>query len=579
MIINTLVRRTRLSKRTLSGGFTLTCGAAGWVTWCACDAAGSNLDGRSKVYGEGRSSGDVVKRSLGWFYEVYDEKVVHSSLFRFGRAAYVVISVFADYKYSFMGLTEENKAEVKSSCHLRSAVKLRDLCSLNGGVFMKIGQHIGSLEFLFPKEYTDTLRCFQYEAPQSPLEDIRYVIESDTGLKMSELFESFDEKPLGSASLAQVHKAVLKDGREVAVKVQHKAVKKHAFQDAKVIEFFVNVATELFPEFQFQWLVDQIKANLPLELDFLHEGKNCAKTRDILKEFPDIKVPEVYWKNSTNRVLFLEYIKGGIVDDMEYIKKNEMNVNDISVKLGQLYSEMIYVKGFIHCDPHPGNILIRKNQNGSQEVILLDHGLYLTMKDDVRLEYCKLWQSIIELDNEGIKKHSEALGVGEYYGLLTCIVTGRSWEAVQSGITTKHQTVEELREVQAGIVQYVPLITEILEKLPREMIMILKTNDLLRGLDARLKTKTASASFITMSKCCLRALYQHERTKCTSLYSRVRLDCRYFYDMSRMFAFQMMSSPFGKFLSELSSVFVQETRRFFDVMSNYMTNALYDSTC
>lgn len=89
-------------------------------------------------------------------------------------------------------------------CHLRSAVKFRDLCSLNGGVFMKVGQHIGSLEFLFPREYTDTLKCFQYEAPHSSLEDIRYVIETDTGRKMSELFETFFEEPLGAASLAQV---------------------------------------------------------------------------------------------------------------------------------------------------------------------------------------------------------------------------------------------------------------------------------------------------------------------------------------------------------------------------------------
>ena len=106
----------------------------------------------------------------------------------------------------------------------------------------------------------------------------------------------------------------------------------------------------------------------------------------------------------------------------------------------------------------------------------------------------------------------------------------------------------QLKEVQEGIVEYVPLITEIFERLPREMILILKTNDLLRGLDARLRTKTASASFIAMSKCCLRALYHDERAKCAGMYSRLLIDCRYIYDMSRLVVFQFFSSPFGRMM-------------------------------
>ena len=106
----------------------------------------------------------------------------------------------------------------------------------------------------------------------------------------------------------------------------------------------------------------------------------------------------------------------------------------------------------------------------------------------------------------------------------------------------------QLKEVQEGILQYVPVITEVFERLPREMILILKTNDLLRGLDARLRTKTASASFITMSKCCLRALYIDERAKCNGRYSKLSIDCRYYYDMSRLFVFQILTSPFGQMM-------------------------------
>jgi len=486
-----------------------------------------------------------------WLGEQYEEVIKQNSVARFGRAAVAIVAVFVDYKYSLYGLDGEDQGywQAKSDCHLRSAIRFRDLCSSNGGVFMKIGQHIGSLEFLFPREYTDTLKCFQYDAPASSMKDVRTVIETDTNMKMGDLFNQFDETPIGAASLAQVHRAVLKDGSIVAVKVQHKLVKKHAFADAIVIEFFVNIAGKLFREFQFQWLVDSIKTNVPLELNFINEGKNCEKMRDVLKEFKYLKVPKIYWKRCTERVLFMEYCEGGIVDDIEYIKKHNLNVNDISTKLGRLYSEMIFVNGLIHCDPHPGNILIRKSATDNQcEVILLDHGLYQPMKDHVRVSYCKLWQSVIGADVEGIKEHSRELGVGDYYGLFACIVAARSWDAIQGGIDKTAQTKKEIQEIEENAVQLVSVITEVLERLPREMIMVFKTNDLLRGLDARLKTKSTSASFITMSKCCLRAVYNDELSKCTTRYGKVKLYYGYQLNSMRLLMYQFTLTSCGTYL-------------------------------
>lgn len=477
--------------------------------------------------------------------EIYHEKIVNSSTLRFGRAAVAIVSVFVDYKYSLSGVdtdTDEYKKR-KSECHLRSAIRFRNLCSSNGGVFMKIGQHIGSLDFLFPREYTETLKCFQYNAPESPIEDIISVIESETSCSMRELFSSFDEKPIGSASLAQVHTATLKNGDEVAVKVQHKTVKVHAFQDEKVIEFFVNMASKLFPEFQFQWLVDQIKANLPLELDFLNEAKNCEKMGSYLTRFKNISVPKIFWEPSTSRVLFMEYIDGGAVDDLEYITKNKLKVNQISTELGHLYSEMIFVRGNIHCDPHAGNILVRKSKkNNDVEVILLDHGLYVDMDDTVRLNYCRLWQSMIEKNIDGIKHYSECLGVGQYYGLFACMVAGRSWESIQTGITEKKLTADELTEIQTGALDFVSQITDVFEKMPRELVMVFKTNDLLRGLDARLKTSAASASFICMSKSCLRAVYEAEYVQCETMVSKWKLYSKFKWNEFRLLVYQMSLS-------------------------------------
>ena len=107
---------------------------------------------------------------------------------------------------------------------------------MNKGCFIKVGQHIGALEFLLPKPYTDTMKVLHSDAPQSTLEELYSVIREDFGQDVENLFVDFEEKPLGAASLAQVHRAKLKDGTEVAVKVQHPEVMKHAVVDMATME-------------------------------------------------------------------------------------------------------------------------------------------------------------------------------------------------------------------------------------------------------------------------------------------------------------------------------------------------------
>ena len=107
---------------------------------------------------------------------------------------------------------------------------------MNGGAYIKVGQYVGSLDYLLPPEYVQTMKVLHSNAPQSPLCDIKYVIEEELNCKVEEVFRSFEDTPIGAASLAQVHKATLHDGRIVAVKVQHRDVQKHAAVDIKTLE-------------------------------------------------------------------------------------------------------------------------------------------------------------------------------------------------------------------------------------------------------------------------------------------------------------------------------------------------------
>lgn len=195
-------------------------------------------------------------------------------------------------------------------------------------------------------------------------------------LQPNDIFETFDPEPLGTASLAQVHRAILKDGQEVAVKVQHPYVRGNSRVDMKTMEILCKIMAYMFSDFKMQWLVDESKKNLPIELDFLQEGKNSEKVAMMFKKYKWLKIPKIYWNLSSHRVLVMEFCPGGQVNDLEYIKKNNIDRFEISSKLGLLYSNMIFVNGFVHSDPHPGNILVKKNNKGKLEIVLLDHGLY-----------------------------------------------------------------------------------------------------------------------------------------------------------------------------------------------------------
>ncbi|XP_034625152.1 aarF domain-containing protein kinase 1 isoform X2 [Trachemys scripta elegans] len=365
---------------------------------------------------------------------------------RVGRAIATTAVITYDYLTALRSVPygSQEYAYLKSQVHLRSAERLRDLCCANRGTFIKVGQHLGALDYLLPEEYTRTLKVLHSQAPQSSMQEIEQVIREDLGKEIKELFVSFEDTPLGAASLAQVHKAVLQDGRTVAVKVQHPKVQAQCSKDILLMEILLLTVKQIFPDFEFMWLVDEAKKNLPLELDFLNEGRNAEKVAHMLKDFDFLKVPRIYWELSTRRVLLMEFVEGGQVNDRAYMEKNSIDVNEISRNLGKMYSEMIFVNGFVHCDPHPGNVLVRKcPATGKAHIILLDHGLYQVLTEKFRLDYCRLWQSLIKADMKRVQKYSRRLGAGDLYPLFACMLTARSWDSVNRGIDRSPVTANE----------------------------------------------------------------------------------------------------------------------------------------
>ncbi|XP_075554451.1 aarF domain containing kinase 1 isoform X2 [Dermacentor variabilis] len=413
--------------------------------------------------------------------------VSNIGIVRFGRAAATVSRIAYDYKMATLGMDQDSEeyAKARSEVHQRSAERLLQLCCINGGAFVKVGQHVGALDYLLPEEYVRTLRVLHSKAPASPLHSILQVLREDLG------------------------------------------------QD-----LLVNIVAKIFPEFSLMWLAEETKRNLPLELDFVNEAHNTERVRRMFSHFPWLEVPEIHWDLTTRRVMTMQFCEGGQVNDKAYMEKNGISPMEVSNRLGQLYSEMIFVQGYVHCDPHPGNLLVRQGDTGPT-LVLLDHGLYTELTDQFRLQYANLWLSLIRRDLESLEHWGNQLGVsGELYKILSCIVSGRSWKSITQGIDRQKQTQAEGSEIKEFASQHFPLISQILGMVPRQMLLIFKTNDLLRGIETSLGTRGAARSFITMSRCCVRAVYEDQLKHCANWWSRMVVVVRACFAQSAITMYQ-----------------------------------------
>lgn len=211
---------------------------------------------------------------------------------RLFRLSLTAATIAFDYEYSLWGLPEDvnERTRVKHEVHTRSARRLEELCLNNGGIYIKLGQHISQLEYLVPQEYINTLReSMLNRCPTSSYDQVCQVVKRELGGPPEEIFDEFDPVPIASASLAQVHVARTHEGDKVAVKVQHMHMTDTAAADYATVELIVNTLHRIFPSFDYRWLVDEVRDSLPKELDFLNEAKNSIKCMDNFRRLsPDI---------------------------------------------------------------------------------------------------------------------------------------------------------------------------------------------------------------------------------------------------------------------------------------------------
>ncbi|WOH09058.1 hypothetical protein DCAR_0728511 [Daucus carota subsp. sativus] len=447
-------------------------------------------------------------------------KLCTSVPLRLFRVSVAAASIAFDYEYSLMGLPEgsSERSKVKHEVHIRGARKLEELCFKNGGIYIKLGQHLGQLEYLVPQEYVEILReSMLNKCPVSSYEQVCEVVKSELGELPDKIFKDFDPVPIASASLAQVHVAHDHDGKKLAVKVQHIHMTDSAAADYATVELIVNTLHQFFPSFDYRWLIDEVRDSLPKELDFLVEAKNSVKCMDNFRKLsPSIAdyvyAPRVYWNLSTSKLLTMEYIEGAQINDLKGIRGLGLRPVDVANLLSKTFAEMMFRHGFVHCDPHEANLIVRPHPSSKRgifgkrkpQLILLDHGLYKELDVETRTNYAALWKALVFADANAIKENCVKLGAGEdLYPLFAGILTMRPWERVIDP-AVDHLVMRgsegDHSELQMYASQYFPEITELLRRLPRVILLMLKTNDCLRAVNNSLLQRSSLESFLIIGR-------------------------------------------------------------------------------
>lgn len=343
----------------------------------------------------------------------------------------------------------DNRQATLGVCHKRCAERTLKAMEQNGSIFIKLGQHLSSMNYLLPEEWTTTFIPLQDHCPVSSYESIADLFMKDTGAPIEEYFEDFAREPIGAASLAQVHLATLKEtGQKVAVKIQHPALEEWVPLDLSLTRLTFSTLKRFFPEYDLEWLSNEMEASLPQELDFALEGENALRTRDHFLGLPNLPlvVPNVMW--GMKRILVMENVSGHRIDDLDYLDSHDIDRDEVSGALAHIFNEMIFGDTPLHCDPHGGNVAIRENKARRKpnfDIILYDHGLYRDIPKQLRRDYAKLWLAVIDADEKGMRRYAhDVAGIDDdQFPLFASAITGRDYTTVTKSVVSTRSEVEK----------------------------------------------------------------------------------------------------------------------------------------
>ncbi len=264
-----------------------------------------------------------------------------------------------------------------------------------GPTFIKLGQILSSRSDLFPEPYLRALSKLQDKCEPFPFEQVEEIVQHELGVRLSKAFLEFDEKPLAAASLGQVHRAILRDGRKVAVKVQRPHIRKQIAEDLEVLDeiaTFAEAHTQIGREHHLREVLDQFRKSLVQELDYKREADHLTIVGENLREFPHIRVVQPIPDYVARGVLTMTYLDGCKITEINPVVRLDFNGGALADELFKAYLKQILVDGIFHADPHPGNIFITDDL----KIGLLDLGMIGRLTPGMQETLLKLLLAVSE---------------------------------------------------------------------------------------------------------------------------------------------------------------------------------------
>jgi len=306
-------------------------------------------------------------------------------LIKYGRSDVVTEAGWdSDVRHDHIDAAEPAKAEELA----------KDLEAM-GPTFVKLGQLLSSRSDLLPAAYIEALSRLQDNVAPFPYADVERIVTEELGVRISKAFASFEEEPLAAASLGQVHRALLRDGRAVVVKVQRPDIHKQVVEDLDALAEIAAVLdrrTKIGKRFHFSDMVAEFRKTLLAELDYRREAHNLTTLADNLAEFERLVVPRPVGDYCTTRVLTMDHIEGVKITNLSPVALVEMDGDALAEDVFRAYLKQIFIDGFFHADPHPGNVFITPDG----KLALLDLGMVARLAPRLQEQLLQMVMAISE---------------------------------------------------------------------------------------------------------------------------------------------------------------------------------------
>ncbi len=466
---------------------------------------------------------------------------------RFFQGVALFLRVLLSYKLlalrNFFASAPVRKERLKQ-LHARNAVMLREHMIGMRGVLIKIGQFLSSRVDVLPQEYTDELSKLQDQVPPTPFPEIARRVTQELG-PLEEVFSTFDQEPIASASLGQVHRACLKDGDCIVVKVQYPGIEEVIAADIRTLKFVISILRVLYRHINLDVIYSEFSRIVFEELDYIQEGKNAESFARNFAKDPRIKIPIVYWPFTTSKVLTLEYLEGIKITDFDTIDEQGIDRKEVARVLAEAYAQMFFRDGLFHGDPHPGNIFVCPGP----EIILVDFGMVDRISAPRREALRMAFIAVVDRDALGLVRALVDMGFIPLTRDIQPVVqfVERILQKYRdiSPSEFKAMDIEEIGNDVMDALQISPSI-----QIPNEFILFGRVIGMLNGLSSRLDAET---NIIEIAAPFAKRFIRTEELTASAVFEQARVNARSILRLPRLLNDFLVTTSRGETRVEITS--------------------------